>query len=613
MTDRRASIAAAKATSDRSLLNNDNNRWCRNNTVVLPSNKTNSRRVPRTKRTQFFLWVVMVVTAVLLRSKLPSMTEVDEFDRQTKNATETIQVTKMPKTNAIVDSGNSVTTTTKASSSKKDIASKNTHETKKASKKKKKTTPPSSPPSSKPNVDERISPNVPSEEESPSSETPGSSSSSAMEVPERIPQQDNESSSSSPKNNTPNDSSEESETKTKPDRPKASEGVSKERPDADSDSDNDNEESGTKALPANTTTTSESPLSTIQTTTTKTTRRQPLTDADLSPTALEFARDRCDLSDMKRGQWFPSGEENSWKQRAPYLIISGVWNAGVIPLTNALLKHPSIERANCDGFFLPRQFYRYFVRTTKKIKVFSARQRMYANAYTKSNFVDSTDRLAIDVSPGLVFYAHQTAPSILCTAPWAKIVIVLRNPIDRLYQQWVYSTTNHGLKLSLEEWMAPEMKLLQTVGLIHNKNSKNDRVSEPLAWERYHATRGLSGLIGRSLYVLQLQEWFDAYIAAGKIPSEEIIILTTEDIEADPHTEYSRLLSFLGLSLHESSSISESLAKSLLQRTTSTKFPPMNDDTRASLKKFFRPYNKRLAKLLESNGFEGNWVQRWNH
>lgn len=392
---------------------------------------------------------------------------------------------------------------------------------------------------------------------------------------------------------------------------------------------------------------------------------RPRSDSDLSPTARNFADTHCDLTNLKDEAWYPSGPEDSWQQRAPYLIVAGVWNAGVNQLTKALLKHPQIDLAKTDGFFLPKQFKKYYnIQSNDKtvgtknetgsnfnVKVHAARERMYAQVYSKSTFreknsndeesppavmVDDDTKnstknqhVAMDVSPGLVFYAHKTSHSILCTAPWAKIVVLLRNPIDRLYRQWSYSVTHLHLNLSLEDWMAQEMKALQNSGVIRSSNETDKGqatseakeemvVSEKDAWEKYQLVR-TSGSIGRSLYVLQLEEWMDAFVSAGKTPSEEMIIITTEDIEENPEHEYAELVRFLGLTpLNDIPSINGddgndnvavALGKSLQEKPDTTS---MTRETRRMLRGFFKPYNKRLTQLLTSNGFEGDWYERWN-
>jgi hypothetical protein len=381
-------------------------------------------------------------------------------------------------------------------------------------------------------------------------------------------------------------------------------------------------------------------------------------DAELSQMTQIFSQQHCDLTHVKA--WYPTDVEDSWQQRAPYFIIAGVWNSGIGPLTNALLRHPQIDAAKTNGFFLPKQFNRYYsysqssalsrtasnttistpiTATTAtseilKIKVFAARERMYAQAYSPSSLRDSASppsnnssndtttkitsnkyndkniHVAMDVSPGLLFHAHTTSHSILCVSPWAKIVILLRNPVDRVYQQWVYSKINLGLPLSLEDWMAQEMKVMQSVGLIGGDNDE-DATSQPIsereAWNKYQSVRNVGGAIGRSLYVLQLEDWIKTYVEAGKKPAEEIIILASENIEEKPALQYSNLIDFLGLAPLNITNRNLNLGKPSPPKG----MEPMKEETRQMLQQFFQPYNERLFTLLKSNGFQGNWETIW--
>ena len=115
--------------------------------------------------------------------------------------------------------------------------------------------------------------------------------------------------------------------------------------------------------------------------------------------------------------------------------------------------------------------------------------------------------------------------------------------------------------------------------------------------------------IGRSLYIFQLRELFQAYKAAGKNLSKEIYIAPSEVLE-DPTTfqeEYNKLLSFLDLSTIPAKG---SAQKALTAESSSH----MTEETRKTLVKFFRPYNKRLYKLLEDEGFpEYPWKKLWKN
>lgn len=315
----------------------------------------------------------------------------------------------------------------------------------------------------------------------------------------------------------------------------------------------------------------------------------------LPPQTQSFLEEHCDLQGHL---WYPGGTD-AWNIRAPYVIVAGVWNGGIEPLSQALQLHPQVrKRVGVKDFFLPRTFYKFH--TADTVKVFAARQRMYAQVFPKmtQSLLDPYN-VAIDVSPGYLFYASQTSIGIQCVSPWAKVVILLRDPVERVYHQWVYGTQKLGLRLSLEEWMAQEIKAMQSVGLVSTNQSqpKLSQEEERKAWKDYQSKRNLAGAIGRSMYVLQLEEWFETLIAAGKQPQQEVFLLHSELWESQPYQQYQQLVEFLGLAPFTPSLLEPEIA------FNSSNLPPMKTETRQLLHDFFSPYNRRLAALLKKHGF----------
>jgi hypothetical protein len=359
---------------------------------------------------------------------------------------------------------------------------------------------------------------------------------------------------------------------------------------------------------------------------------------NLSQATQTFVENHCDLTNLK--EWYPTSDPDVWQQRAPYVVIAGVWNAGVRNLAQALSKHPQMDpkAVKTNGFFLPKSFYRYVIghQHKKKVKVFAARQRMYAQAYKATILQDKEDttatsttssknmKIAMDVSPGYLFYASQVAYSILCTTPWTKMIILLQNPVDRVYKQWVYGRQHLNLRLNLEDWMAQEMKLMQSVGLIGgSSNAKTNAqtnklmslTAEQQAWKQYQAKRSLSGMpIGRSLYVLQLQEWLDAIKEAGIVgdqPTQQLYIMPSEVWESQTSQEYPKLIQFLGLAEYHPPQL-DVLVNNNNNNNKNNNLPPMSNETRQMLQEFFAPYNERLAQLLIQNGFDSYpWKDLW--
>jgi Sulfotransferase family len=394
---------------------------------------------------------------------------------------------------------------------------------------------------------------------------------------------------------------------------------------------------------------------------------------DLPAAAQTFVQTHCDLQHVK--EWYPTTTTTSrtstttripsWNQRAPYVIVAGVWNAGISSLEQTLHQHPQMTATyamSLPDFFLPRTFYRYMIphkrssssnggdtptttTTTTIVKVFAARERMYAQVYPKFKAIATTsinlndDKggggdiesstasssssssfvIAMDVSPGYLFHARQTMTSIQCVCPWSKFVIMLRDPVERVYRQWVYGTVYLGLRLSLEDWIAQEFKAMQSAGLLGTTSAAGaarhtarrgrrrqllmSHEDERDAWRRYQSKRVPASAIGRSMYVVQLEEWFEILRSVGKEPSKEVFLIKSEVWERQPQEEYAQLLNFLGVAPHTPSSYS------LPKAPDPDLHEPMKAETKKLLQDFFEPYNQRLATMLQQHGFndDGHW------
>jgi len=321
----------------------------------------------------------------------------------------------------------------------------------------------------------------------------------------------------------------------------------------------------------------------------------------LSQQLVNFSQQNCDLSSLK--SWYPESDEDSWEFRAPYFVIAGVWNSGSKTLAQKLYSHPQIAKGatKTNGFYMPSNFRKF---RSPIPKVFQARHRMYAQAYNKGLLKSSPNLVAMDIAPGYSFYAEQVGHTLLCVSPWTKIVILLRNPVERLSEQFARAKQTFGLRVGLDQWIANEMELITSAGLVGTTPSSEE---EQQAWKKYQQVPSMANPIGRSLYIFQLKELFEAYKAAGKVPSKEIYIVPSEVLE-DKNTfqeEYNKLLSFLDLSTIPADSIAP---KALPSKSSSD----MTEETRKTLVKFFRPYNRRLYNLLEEEGFPTYpWKKLW--
>ena len=352
----------------------------------------------------------------------------------------------------------------------------------------------------------------------------------------------------------------------------------------------------------------------------------------------------CDLRGV---EWFPTDHNKAWQQRAPYFIIPGAKYSGTSVLTKYLLTvnscphhhhHQLIPplRTTQLGFFRESSFRGYVTAKRQVTKVFAARARMYARDYPVAALQYNPTAISLDASPGYLYYSSLLPRRILCVMPWIKLVVLLRNPVDRLYHQYV-AAVRGGWKTDLETWVQQDWRIMQTVGLVqnsttsntdslnnnnnHNKNHKppprplnisqsSSTEQEDLAWFQYHRT-SREGPVGRSLYDIQLRQWFQALRAAGKNPATDVLIVWTEQLRTQPQHELERILQFLGLDScdnnnNNNNQLHSNAAAAMSSLSSRLVTPPdaVAPATRQRLEKFFAPYNKRLKKLLKQYGVE---------
>lgn len=318
-----------------------------------------------------------------------------------------------------------------------------------------------------------------------------------------------------------------------------------------------------------------------------------------------FVERWCDLQGV---DWYPTGTK-AWQQRGPAFLLPGAKMSGTKQLSAWLLQHeqivpPPARRSTELQFFYERNFRRY-VTAQERTKVLAARERMYARDFSVTALKKSEKAMEFDATPGYLFYSSILPRRILCVAPWVKLVVLLRDPVDRVAAHYL-EAKRKGLKVSLEEWIEKEFALIDRVGLLNHTsaatatgatNSFSGSTEEDVAWYNYHSAT-LEGALGRGLYEIQLRQWFQALRAVGRDPADSVLIVRAEHLHTSPAEPYRQILKFLGLSTQDKKS--NTFRPTLLgAEATSTRLP-MKEETRQRLTEFYAPYNARLQGLVQS-------------
>ena len=186
--------------------------------------------------------------------------------------------------------------------------------------------------------------------------------------------------------------------------------------------------------------------------------------------------------------------------------------------------------------------------------------------------------LSGEATPNYLF--HPLAPRRAhVTVPNAKLIVLLRNPVNRAYSHYQTNIRHDWEALTFEQALDREEERLH--------NQVDAMLMDESHHRNYPRYRWSYQAMGR--YAELIERWLQYY------PREQILFLLNEDLSRDPQLVFSRLWAFLDLPPHT--------LPAKKRRVVGT-YSPMADQTRDRLRKSFRPHNRRLADLL---GFDPGW------
>ena len=248
----------------------------------------------------------------------------------------------------------------------------------------------------------------------------------------------------------------------------------------------------------------------------------------------------------------------------PNFIIIGTVRSGTTSLYYNICEHPSVLPAAYDeiGFFdsnyhLGIQWYRSMF--PKKLDM---------------NKIKAKTKYSI-TGEDTPFYIWNvlSAERILKILPNIKIIVQLRNPVNRAYSNYHISKKYGDEKLTFEKAIEKELEILE-------KKSFNMEI------EDYTNPRSY---IAKGLYYKQLVKWFKLF------PSENILAVSTENMILNPESHMNEILNFL--------KIPQYTIKNPQQRKLE-KYPEIENNMKLKLTEFFEPHNKELYQLI---GKKFNW------
>lgn len=274
--------------------------------------------------------------------------------------------------------------------------------------------------------------------------------------------------------------------------------------------------------------------------------------------------------------------------RVPAFIIIGAQKSATQSLRSYLSQHPLVH---FPSVIEPHFFDWGYKRKQSREENLNAYIKVLNGK--KNHDCRVKDCITGENTPSYLFSTEHVPPRMKQVCPWAKLIVVLRDPAKRAFSQCNMLIEKHEVKTSFREHFQFDTRWMNHVGLATNKVLTTEE--EDQAWLRYHKHRkSRKMMLGRGLYEVQLRQWFRFF------PREQFLILKSEELEFNLTATMTRVFDFLGIPDQPL----KKDKKKHVKRYTAT----MSNATRDELYDFYRPYNKRLEGLLGPE-WRGIWEE----
>lgn len=241
-------------------------------------------------------------------------------------------------------------------------------------------------------------------------------------------------------------------------------------------------------------------------------------------------------------------------EKMPDFLIIGAMKCGTTTLYKNLVKHSSIVSAK-------RKELHFFDKEDEYSKGIDWYKSNFPSL-SKKRFKNKPQLMTGEATPRY-FFIPEVPERVFNAMPQVKLIVLLRNPVDRAYSHYNHFKRRGLEKLSFEEAIDKEVN-----GIIEPKINRN--------------------YLARGNYVDQLKRWMNFF------PREQFLILESESYYHDPITGINQVCDFLHLPEWNDEYTKE----------PSHPYPKMEGHMRERLIQYFKPHNEKLEDYL---GVNFNW------
>jgi hypothetical protein len=253
----------------------------------------------------------------------------------------------------------------------------------------------------------------------------------------------------------------------------------------------------------------------------------------------------------------------------PDFLIIGAQKSGTTFLYNLLSKHPLVEPA-----------------AKKELHFFDHRfdfgVEWYRRCFPAPRWEGGRRTITGEASPYYLFHPR-AAGRVAQVVPEARLIVLLRNPVDRAYSHHQQLVRKGGEPLGFEEAIEAEEERLR---------GERNRLLEDEHYASFEHQR--LSYLSWGVYIDQLLRW------TGFFDREQLLVLKSEDFFEKPKQTLKVVLQYLELPEWEP-------GEEVLEggkRNEGNYDQEMDPSTRRRLEEYFAPHNRRLYDFL---GVDFGW------
>ena len=274
--------------------------------------------------------------------------------------------------------------------------------------------------------------------------------------------------------------------------------------------------------------------------------------------AIVFYRRSCYQQSLKSHPGFVNRYWHKEQVARPNFIIIGTGKSGTTSLYNYLTQHPQVLPA------IKKEIYfwsRYF---DKGIDWYLAHF---------PPIPEETKFLTGEATPTYINSWH-TPERLFSFFPKIKLILILRNPVDRAVSHYYHEVRSKMENKSLSEVIYSQLERLQ-------------KIPESSLQEAYW--NDISYYVSYGVYVEFIKKWMTLF------PREQFLILNSKDFYQEPETTMQKVFTFLDLPKHQLKNY---------QKFNFGYYPNIPPSIYSILSDYFKPYNQKLEEYL---GMKFNW------